>query len=464
MTTAVESAPPPGVRQIRLVRPVQDFIRTETSGGIILLIGAVIALVWVNSPWSDAYHRLFEHHLAFNVGFYAVDQPLHFWINDAAMVIFFFVVGMEIKRELVKGELKGIDRAALPAIAAVGGMVLPAAIFFAINVGGDGEHGWGIPMATDIAFALGLLAVLGRRISVQLRVFILALAIVDDIGAILVIAFFYSGDIQADSLLIAFALFAIVFAMNQARITALAPYFLVGAFCWIAVYESGIHATIAGVVLGLMTPANPYYTRGLFQETMGNLFARFSGARNRQEEEEIVRQMDLLTEDSVAPLDRLEHMLHPFTSYLIVPLFAAANAGVSLNPGDVSDSITSAVSIGVALGLLIGKPVGIFTATWLAVRLGISKLPRGTSWSELAGAGMLGGVGFTVALFVNELAFDSESLVEQGKIGILAGSLFAAVLGTVALLLVAKPGPNGNGDASDYPEEEEQPATATSDP
>ncbi len=402
--------PPPEANRVRrgrayvtrVVSPIQEYISTEVLGGLALFAAAIAALVWANSPWDGAYTDLLHEGIAIDGLVFRIDTTLQHWINDGLMALFFFVVGLEIKRELVNGELKGFDRAALPAIAAFGGMVLPAAIFFAINANTPGDRGWGIPMATDIAFALGLLALLGSRVSSQLRVFLLALAIVDDIGAIVVIAIFYSGSIELDSLGIAAAIFLLIFALNRARVTNFTPYIILGVCAWIAVYESGIHATIAGVALGLMTPA-------------------------------------LTTDGSEAPLDRLEHHLHPYVSYLIVPLFALANAGVSLTSGSLDDSLTSSVALGVIFGLLIGKPVGIFTATWLAVRLRIASLPRGTTWPELAGVGMLAGVGFTVALFVNELAFDAETLIEDGKIGILAGSLLSGIVGVTALLLVSGP-------------------------
>jgi NhaA family Na+:H+ antiporter len=395
----------PGTSRIRRVlTPLQEFINTEVLGGLALLSAAVLALAWANSPWDEQYFDLLSEHISVDGAVFHIDLSIQHWINDALMALFFFVVGLEIKRELVKGELKGFDRAALPAFAAVGGMLLPAAIFFAINAGGPAEHGWGIPMATDIAFALGLLALLGSRISPQLRVFLLALAIVDDIGAIIVIAVFYTGEIQLDSLAIAGAIFALIYAMRLARVTNFGPYIVLGICAWIAVYESGIHATIAGVVLGLMTPAHP-----------------LSGGETK------------------APLDRLEHFLHPYTSYLIIPLFALANAGVALTPSRLDDSLSSAATLGIIAGLVIGKPVGILAATALAVRLRIATLPRNTTWPEVAGVGVLAGVGFTVALFINELAFESATLIERGKIGILTASLCAATLGLIALLLVSGP-------------------------
>jgi NhaA family Na+:H+ antiporter len=392
----------------RVIAPVQEFINTEVLRGLALLAAAVLALAWANSPWDRSYFDLVHHRLAIDGAVFHIDETLQHWVNQALMTIFFFVVGLEIKRELVKGELRGFDRAALPVFAALGGMVVPAAIYFAINAGGSGAHGWAIPMATDLAFALGLLALIGSRVSPQLRIFLLALAIADDIGAIIIIAVFYSGQIEVDSLAIAAAVFALIFAMNRMRIQSVIPYLFAGICAWVAVYESGVPGTIAGVILGLMTPAHvPNYLRG--------------------------------ADDAKAPLDRLEHLLHPYSSFLIVPIFALVNTGVSLSPGRLGDSLTSSIALGIIFGHLIGKPIGISAACWIAVRLRLSTLPRNTTWAEIAGVGMLAGVGFVVALFVNELAFDSETLLESGKIGILAGSLIAGTLGLLALLLVSGP-------------------------
>lgn len=393
----------------RVAQPIRTFVQTEVSGGIVLLIAAAAALVWANSPWDGAYNDIFEHHLSIDGGVFHIDEDVRHWINDALMTLFFFVAGLEIKRELQHGELAGLDRAALPGIAALGGMVAPALIYTAFNYGGDGGRGWGIPMATDIAFALGVLALFGRRIPPPLRTFLLALAIADDIGAILVIAIFYTDTVQVDSLALAGVLFALVYAMRVAGVKNYAPYALAGAAAWVAVYESGIHATLAGVALGLMTPMGVEVTEG--------------------------------EEDSVmvtsGPLEELEKFFHPITSFLIVPLFALANAGVSLDPATIRDSATTSVTLGVALGLMIGKPLGIVAASWLAVRLGLAKLPRSVTWTEIVGIGFVAGIGFTVALFVNGLAFDDE-LQERGRLGILAGSLGASVIGFVILWLVTR--------------------------
>jgi NhaA family Na+:H+ antiporter len=393
----------------------------------------VTAIAWANSPFDEQYSDLFGTHITFDAAIFRIDEDLRHWINDALMSLFFFVVGLEIKRELLRGELRGIRRAALPGIAALGGMIVPALIYTAFNAGGAGAKGWGIPMATDIAFALGVLALLGRRIPAQLRVFLLALAIVDDIGAIAVIALFYSGDIQVDSLVLALGLLALTFSMYRLGVQSIPVYFVIGAFVWLAVYESGIHATIAGVALGLMTPLSATKT------TVGERFGRLA-RRLRGTEKSEALDGGSASEDSeleTGPLYRLEHMLHPLSSFVIVPLFALANAGLSLDPDAIRASLDAPVTWGVAMGLLVGKPLGITVFAWLAVRLGVASLPQGISWAQMLGVGIVAGVGFTVALFVNELAFDSRLLVADGKIGILAASLAAGLVGYLYLRAVS---------------------------
>lgn len=403
-----------------LVDPVRSFVDTEVMGGAVLLTAAIAALAWANSPWDGAYRDLFGHVLTFDIGVVHVEEDVQHWINDGLMTLFFFVVGLEIKREVLRGGLTG-RRASLPVIAAFGGMVAPALVYSAMNAGAEGGRGWGIPMATDIAFALGILALLGSRIPSHLRVFLLALAIVDDMGAILVIAIFYSGDIQVDSLAIAVSLLVLIFAMHRVEIENIAVYFCVGAVVWLAVFESGIHTTVAGVALGLMTPLDP--VRAPLEKRVLAVLNRFWRRDSR---------LAVNTNES-GPLFKLEQALHPFTSFLVVPLFALANAGVALDPDTFRSSITASVTLGVAFGLLIGKPLGIVLFAWLACRLGVSSLPGDASWRQLLGIGTLAGVGFTVALFVNQLAFQSEALVEQGKIGILGGSLAAGILSFLLL-------------------------------
>ncbi len=426
----------------QVVQPAQRFIHTEVLGGVALLVAAVVALVWANSPWDEAYFDLFGSQLSVDAGIFHIEEDLHGWINDGLMTFFFFVVGLEIKRELTRGELAGFRKAMLPVTAAVGGMVVPALIYIALNAGDDGSRGWGIPMATDIAFALGILALIGRRIPSQLRVFLLALAIADDIGAITVIAVFYTSDLSILSLLIAGGILAFIAGMSRAGVRDISVYMLVGGFAWVAMHESGVHATIAGVAMGLMTPANPYYGTSRFEESMEDLFAKYRDAHARGDEQaaqHFLGQIEALTQGTESPLERLERLLLPLTSFIVVPVFALANAGVVISWDSVSDAVSSDVSQGVVFGLVFGKPIGIFLGAWLAVRLGLASLPRSMSWGQVLGVGLLGGVGFTVALFVDELAFDSESLINDGKMGILAASLVSAVLGYVTLVLLTRP-------------------------
>ncbi len=436
----------------QVVLPAQRFIHTEVLGGVVLLLAAIVALVWANLPPLDqAYFDLFESHLSLDAGIFHIEEDLHGWINDGLMTFFFFVVGLEIKREMTRGELAGFQKAMLPVTAALGGMIVPALIYIALNAGGEGERGWGIPMATDIAFALGVLALIGRRIPSQLRVFLLALAIADDIGAITVIAVFYTSDLSIEALLIAGALLAFISSMSRAGVRDISVYLLVGAFAWAAMYESGVHPTIAGVALGLMTPANPFYGTSRFEESMEDLFAKYRDAHARDDEpaaQHFLGQMEALTQGTESPLERVHRLLLPITSFIVVPVFALANAGVVITGDSLSDAVSSDISQGVAFGLLFGKPVGIFLATWLAVRLGLASLPRSMSWWQVLGVGLLGGVGFTVALFVDELAFDNPILIDNGKMGIVAGSLVAAVIGYVMLVLATRK-PTGSSEADE---------------
>jgi NhaA family Na+:H+ antiporter len=389
----------------RVPQPIRTFVHTEVAGGVVLLIAAVTAMVWANSPLDGVYEDIFGHYITIDAGIFRIEEDVQHWINDALMTLFFFVVGLEIKRELQVGELAGVDRAVLPVVAAVGGMVAPALIYTAFNYGGDGAKGWGIPMATDIAFAMGVIALFGKRIPTPLRTFLLALAIADDIGAILVIAIFYTESLQVDSLAIAGGIFALIFAMKFAGVKNYLAYVAVGAAAWVAVFESGLHATLAGVALGLMTPIGVETTRG--------------------EEDSILV--------SSGPLEELEALLHPVTSFLVVPLFALANAGVSLDPDSVRDLAGENVTLGVAFGLLVGKPLGIAFAAWLAVRMGVARLPTAVNWPQVVGVGFVAGIGFTVALFVNGLAFRADVLQEEGKLGILGGSLMASLIGAAIL-------------------------------
>lgn len=415
-----------------------------------MLVMAVVALVWANSAFGDSYVELWETLVSVHVGdLLHIDLDLRGWVNDLAMAFFFFVVALEIKREMVRGELRDPRAAALPALAAVGGMIVPALVFTLFNIGGAGASGWGIPMATDIAFAVGVLSLVGRRVPSSLIVFLLTLAIVDDLGAILVIAVFYTSNLSFGWLAIGIACIAGAVVLNRADVRAFVPYFVLAAFCWLALHESGVHATLAGVAFGLVTPSHAFLRPPLFGPRARDLVARVEGAqaaggRDNADDEEALEsdaldELITLAAESQPPLDRLEHRLLPWTTFLVVPVFALANAGVRVGWDDLTSSFSEPVTLGVMLGLVVGKPVGIMVFALLAIRLGIGKQPAGASTLQMLGVAMLGGVGFTVALFVTELAFEPGTLADQAKIGILAASAIAGVAGFLFLRAVGRP-------------------------
>lgn len=418
----------------RLVaRPVREFLRVEAAGSILLLLAAATALLWANSPWSSSYDALWHTHLTLDVGPLHLDESLQHWVNDALMVIFFFVVGLEIKYELVNGDLRDPRTAALPIVAAVGGMVVPAGIYLALNPpGSDGSAGWGIPMATDIAFAVGVLGVLGRRIPSAARLFLLTLAIVDDIGAILVIAVFYTSDLSLTWLAIALGLLGLMVVARMLRIWSIVVYAVLGVGVWFALLESGVHATLAGVAIGLLAPATPL----LNEEVARDFAARALEDRNLDADE--LARLRFLLQESVSVVERLISALHPVSAYVVLPVFALANAGVEL--GGIGKVFAEPVGLGIILGLVLGKPIGIYATSFLAVRLGIAKLPEGTSWPMVLGLGAVAGIGFTVSIFIAGLSFPgADLLTEEAKIAILLASLLAAAVG-VALLLAATRG------------------------
>jgi NhaA family Na+:H+ antiporter len=410
----------------RRIRPLADFLREEAAGGAVLVLATVVALVWANSPWKDSYADLWSTELAFSLGSHDLELDLKHWVNDALMVAFFFVVGLEIKRELAQGELRDPRRAALPAIAALGGMVVPALLYVAVAGGGEARDGWGIPMATDIAMAVGVVALLGSRVHPSLKLFLLALAIVDDIGAILVIAVFYSDSIDMAMLALAALAIAAIVAMRELGVQAIPAYVLVGSGLWLAMHEAGVHATLAGVLCGLLAPTAPHVPRDLIDEDELLDVSSVEAARAT------VTQ----ARSSVSVVEWLEHMLHPWTSFVIVPLFALANAGITVGGDQVSDALSSRVTLAIVVGLVIGKPIGITLASWLAVRSGLGELPQGVTWRALAGVASIAGIGFTVSLFVTELAFDDETIIADAKLGVLAASLVSAVIGS-ALVVAA---------------------------
>jgi Na+:H+ antiporter, NhaA family len=412
----------------RLIRPLVDFLRTEAAGGVALVVAAIAALVWANSPWDASYGDLWTTQLALSLGERELDLDLRDWINDGLMAVFFFVVGLEIKRELVEGELRDPRRAMLPVCAALGGMLVPAVIYAAFNVGGEAADGWGIPMATDIAMAVGLLSLWGSRVSPSLKLFLLALAIVDDIGAILVIAVFYTDEINADALLAAAGLVLATAGMRRWRVRWVAAYVVVGVALWVALHESGIHATLVGVVLGLMTPTQPIRRPELIDAAELADVSSYEAAR----------QTATAARESVSVVEWLEHLLHPWTSFVIVPLFVLANAGVPLSGGTVGDALTSSVGVGIVVGLAAGKIVGITGFTWLATRLRIARLPEDASWSGVVGVGALAGIGFTVSIFITGLAFGGDPLEDEAKVAILAASVLAAAIGSALIVATSR--------------------------
>jgi NhaA family Na+:H+ antiporter len=430
----------------RFVRPVLGFTQTEASGAVVLLAATMLALIWANSAWGDSYFEFWDIHLSFEVGGFHFDQSLKHVVDDGLMAIFFFVVGLEIKRELVVGELNSVKKASLPAVAALGGMVVPALIYVAFVASSgpaDALAGWGIPMATDIAFSVGVIALLSSRVPLGAKLFLLALAIVDDIGAILVIAIFYTDDLAFIWLVVAAATLALIAVARQAGIRAGIFYLPLAILAWYAFLESGVHATVAGVILGLLVPARAYYSDVDFRRRAGWILERWD--RNAASPQAHARldhdalELAAIAKESVSPLERWEHALHPWSSFVVIPLFALANAGVRFVNIDIVEAVTSPVALGVSVGLIVGKPVGIVVATWLGLKLKLGELPRHTSFGHIIGLGFLAGVGFTVSLFITELAFrsspDAHLFSDEAKIGIFIGSIVAGITGYTFLRL-----------------------------
>ena len=427
----------------RLAR-LRKFVRSPWAGGVVLILFTVLALVLANLPWTaSAYHHLFEARLRIGFDGFSLDEPLEAWVNDGLMAVFFFYVGLEIKREVIAGRLSGLRQAALPLAAALGGMVFPALIYFAINPSGPYAVGWGVPTATDIAFALGVLSLFGPRVPVSLKVFLTALAVVDDLGAILVIAIFYGGAVKWGFLFLALAIMAGLYGLNRLGETRIS-YFLIPAFVvWGLFYYSGIHATLSGVAMAMIIPMRPRYSKPYFFRQLRN-FTR-SLERVREEDERFpdaeqryyLQRMKDLSYNSIGMSYRLEDLLAPYVTFIIMPIFALANAGVRIDLEYLDifrySSEGGAVGMGIFLGLLVGKPLGIFLTSWAAVKSGFAEMPGGVSWRMLLAVACLGGIGFTMSIFVDALAFDEEFFVNQGKIAILLGSLASALLGALLI-------------------------------
>ena len=413
-------------------RPMQRFLHVEASGGIVLLLATAGALIWANVA-GDSYTEFWHKEINLDIAGFALHLELLHWVNDGLMAVFFFIVGLEIRREWDVGELVDRSRALLPGLAAVGGMVVPALIFVAINRGGDYANGWGIPMATDIAFALGIVALLGDRVPGGVKVFLLTLAIIDDIGAIVVIAIFYSEALEWSWLGLAVVLTAATVIIKRIRVWYLPVYVILAAGIWLAVFESGVHATIAGVVLGIITPTyalNPNVTREQVESTFTDpdldpITSAVEAAR--------------LINESVPIGSRLIRAIHPWTGFVIIPIFALANAGIELGGDALSDAASSAVTIGIAAGLVLGKIIGIAGAVLIATRIGVARLPDGATYTHIVGVSALAGIGFTVSLFISTLAYDVPQIVSEAKIGILAASVVAAVLGATILTKAETP-------------------------
>ncbi|CAA6820616.1 MAG: Na+/H+ antiporter NhaA type [uncultured Sulfurovum sp.] len=429
----------------RVSTPFEHFLHAQTTTGMVLMFMTILALILANSPFAESYMHFFHTYIDFNVGSWKLSHTIHHWINDGLMAIFFFIIGLEIKREILVGELSNVKAAVLPIIAAIGGMVVPALIYFSINSGGEGANGWGIPMATDIAFAISALVLLGNRVPRALVAFLVALAIVDDLGAVLVIAIFYTEQIQTLPLMLAGASFLIMLAFNRFGIHMILPYFIVGLFMWFFMLESGVHATIAGVIAAMAIPSKPKRTPDSFAQDIRDKLDDFEKLPFKPDHTVDKEQKAILTNiqdriDAVStPSLRLEHSLHLPVALIVIPLFALANAGISIDFSSIGSTIMSPISIGIILGLILGKVLGIFGLAWIAVKLKIAQLPEGSSMSQIFGVAFLGAIGFTMSIFVADLAFiNNPELIFQAKVGILAASLFAGLFGYFWLRFVSK--------------------------
>ncbi|EDZ63711.1 Na+/H+ antiporter, NhaA family [Sulfurimonas gotlandica GD1] len=431
----------------KIATPFEHFLHAQTTTGLILMVMTIIALILANTPLTEAYGHFFHAKIDFNVGSWQLSHTIHHWINDGLMAIFFFLIGLEIKREILVGELSNIKVAILPILAAIGGMVLPALIYLSINNGGEGSNGWGIPMATDIAFAISALVLLGKRVSTALVTFLVALAIVDDLGAVAVIALFYTDEIHLLPLALAGASFLFLVLFNRFGIHMILPYFIVGLFMWFFMLESGVHATIAGVIAAMAIPSKPKQTPIDFTGHTKNLLDEYDNYPVATDHMMHERQKAILQNvkdriDAVSsPAARLEHDLHLPVSLIVIPLFALANAGISIDFSSIGQTIVEPVSLGIIAGLVVGKVLGIAGIAWLAIKLGIAQLPQGSTMSQIFGVAFLGGIGFTMSIFVADLAFlGNDDLIFQAKVGILSASLFAGLFGFFWLKYIAKKG------------------------
>lgn len=431
----------------RIVTPFEEFIHRQTTSGLLLVLAAACALLLANGPLAGLYHQVLEVPLGLRLGGWTIEKTLHHWVNDGLMAFFFFVVGMELKREMLVGELAAPRQAMLPIVAAIGGMIVPALIYLAVNPGAPADRGWGIPMATDIAFAVGALSLLAARVPRALITFLVALAIVDDLGAVLVIALFYSEQIALGWLGGAAAVVALLIVCNFAGVRRPVPYFLLAVLLWLALLNSGVHATLAGVIGGFTVPARPRYDPVAFSARVRRLLTRFDaslrpgeGILGNDEMRAVVQALDNGVVAVQAPLQRLEHFWHMPVAFFVIPVFALFNAGIPLDAGTFLGSMAHPVQLGVIAGLVLGKVAGITGASWLALRLGIGVLPAGTRFAQIAGVSLLGGIGFTMSIFIAELAFTAEpKLLIMAKTGILTASLLSGLAGFACLWWLGDP-------------------------
>ena len=414
----------------RIYKPFETFFKQEAAGGIVLLVCAAVAMIWANTGLSSVYFALWDTTITVGAGGFEISKPLLLWINDGLMAIFFFVVGLEIKREVLTGELSSPRKAGLALAGALGGMVVPALFYVAVNLGTDTISGWGIPMATDIAFALGVLALMGDRAPLSLKVFLTALAIVDDLGAVLVIALFYTAEISIASLVVGFVILGVLFMLNRLGVTRTAVYVLLGIALWVAFLKSGVHATIAGVLLALTIPARRQIDAPSFRERVGDLLEVFD--RQPEKRQHAVHSIELAAVQVESPLLRMEHALHGWVAFVIIPIFALANAGVAIG-GELGAAFGNPVTLGVLLGLVFGKQIGVMLFAWLSVKLNLADLPEGIGWRQIYGVSLLTGIGFTMSLFIANLAFGDPAVLDDAKIGILVASLISGVAGWFAL-------------------------------
>jgi NhaA family Na+:H+ antiporter len=430
----VESAP------IEIIlKPIQRFLKVQASGGILLFVATVIALFWANSLYMESYHSLLKNIVSVGFDQFKIEKPLIIWINDGLMAIFFFLVGLEIKRELLIGELSTFKQAALPIIAAIGGMIVPAFIYLYFNEGTVSQNGWGIPMATDIAFSLGVVSLLGNRVPFTLKVFLTAFAIIDDIGAVIIIAFFYTSSISVTALIVGGAFFLVLILSNILHVRSPFVYILFGIGMWIAFLKSGVHPTIAGVLIAFTIPAKARINSTDFlkrsKETLDQLEkSQVHGEKVRTTGElnSAIFDLEDSSEKVLAPAHRIEHNLHPLVAYFIMPVFAFANAGITVE-GDFINSLINPVTIGILAGLFFGKQIGIFIFSWVACKIRLASLPENISWKQMYGIGLIGGIGFTMSLFIAALAFGESDLIINAKIGILLASLFSGIAGYLML-------------------------------